>query len=38
MRAPQGIKPIAEQLLKMINGELGLKPFIEDGKAVEETI
>jgi DNA (cytosine-5)-methyltransferase 1 len=35
---PQGIKPIAEQLLKMINGELGLKPFIEDGKAVEETI
>lgn len=35
---PLGIKPIAEQLLKMINGELGLTPFIKDKIQIKETI
>ncbi|MEM3448602.1 MAG: DNA cytosine methyltransferase [Candidatus Methanomethyliaceae archaeon] len=35
---PQGIKPIAEQLLKMINGELGLAPFAGKANEIEETI
>ncbi len=35
---PMGIKPIAEQLLKMMNGELGLAPFITEEKVPEESI